>query len=189
MTLLPQKRSKVKLIAAIMVARERLIEEAISVLSPSYGVLEFTSPVFPFTHSRYYAGEMGEALVKTFCSFRGVLEPEEIVARKLEAMACEQSFLREGTSSRQVNVDPGYLDEMKLVMATTKNASHRVYIGSGVHGDVELVYGHGTFAPLEWTYPDYREPVALEFFSKVRREYLAELRERERSGKENTPSA
>jgi hypothetical protein len=76
-----------------------------------------------------------------------------------------------------VNVDPGYVDRMKLVLATTKDASHRVYIGSGVHGDVELVYQCGTYAPLEWTYPDYREPATLDFFAKVRRDYLAELRE------------
>jgi hypothetical protein len=168
---------KVKLIAAVMAGREDVIEQAISILSPSFGPVELRSPVFAFTYSSYYAVEMGEGLVKMFCSFRGLVEPTEIVARKLEAMECERKLLADGTRSRRVNVDPGYVDRMKLVLATTKNASHRVYIGSGVHGDVELVYQCGTYAPLEWTYPDYREPATLEFFAKVRRDYLAELRE------------
>jgi hypothetical protein len=170
----------VKLIAAIMVTQTDLIDEAMSFLSSSYGAVESISPVFPFKYSRYYSEEMGESLVKVFCSFRGLREPEEIVARKLEAMQCEKKFLKEGSSSRQVNVDPGYLDRMKVVLATTKNASHRVYIGSGIHGDVELVYRSGAFAPLEWTYPDYRETFALEFFANVRRGYLAELRGRDK---------
>ncbi len=176
MSLPPQTQPKVKLIAAVMAVRDDLIGEALSILLPSYGPVELSSNVFPFTYSNYYASEIGEGLVKAFCSFRGLMEPTEIVARKLEAMACEQKFLVDGTGSRRVNVDPGYVDLMKLILATTKNASHRVYIGSGVLGDVELVYKFGAYVPLEWTYPDYREPLALEFFGKVRRDYLAELR-------------
>ncbi len=176
MSSFPQTLPRVKLIAAVMASREDLIGEAISALSPSYGPVESKGPVFAFTYSGYYTAEMGEGLVKAFCSFRGLVEPTEIVARKLEAMVCEKKFLVEGARSRRVNVDPGYLDLMKLVLATTKNASHRVYIGSGVHGDVELIYKSGAYAPLEWTYSDYREPATLEFFGKVRREYLAELR-------------
>ena len=182
MSSLPKPEPKVKLIAAAMAAREDLIREVLSVLSASYGPVELTSPVFPFTYSSYYAAEMGEGLVKVFCSFRRLVHPRDIVAFKLEAMACERMFLAEGTSSRRVNVDPGYLDEMKLVLATTKNASHRVYMDSGVHGDIELIYKHGAFTPLEWTYLDYREPAALEFFGKVRRGYVAELRELEKTG-------
>jgi hypothetical protein len=176
MSLNPRPSPRVKLIAAVMASRQELIQEALSVLCPSYGPVEQASDVFPFTYSSYYAAEMGEGLVKAFCSFRGLMEPTEIVARKLEAVECEGRFLAGDTRSRRVNVDPGYLDQMKLILATMKNASHRVHIGSGVHGDIELVYKFGAFVPLEWTYPDYREPAALEFFRRVRRGYLTELR-------------
>ncbi|MBN1504267.1 MAG: DUF4416 family protein, partial [Candidatus Eisenbacteria bacterium] len=172
---------KVKLIAAVMAVREELIGESLSVLSPSYGSVELASPVFPFTYSSYYAAEMGKTLVKVFCSFRGVVDAGDIVARKLEAMACERQFVTEGTASRRVNIDPGYVDGTKLVLGTTKSASHRVYISSGVYGDVELVYKRGAFEPLEWTYPDYRDATAREFFCKVRSRYMAELRELERN--------
>jgi hypothetical protein len=88
-----------------------------------------------------------------------------------------------------VNVDPGYLDGTKLVLATTKNAGHRVYIDSGVHAEIELIYRCGAFTPLEWTYADYREPAALEFFAKVRRNYLAELKELRERGEPRKPRA
>jgi len=177
MSHITQTQPKVKLIAAMMAAREDLIQQALSVLSRAYGAVELKGSVFPFTYSDYYAAEMGQELVKVFCSFSGLIEPGCIAARKLEAMECERRFLAEGTGSRRVNVDPGYLDGMKLVLATTKNAGHRVFIDSGVLAEIELIYKCGAFAPLEWTYADYREPAALEFFGKVRREYLAELKE------------
>ena len=177
MSHVPQPQPTAKLIAAIMAAREDLIEEALSVLSRTYGAVELTGPVFPFTYSDYYAAEMGEGLVKVFCSFSGLVDPGGIVAIKQEAMECELRFLVEGTGSRRVNVDPGYLDGTKLVLATTKSAGHRVYIDSGVHAEIELIYRCGAFTPLEWTYADYRGPAALEYFAKVRRKYLAELKE------------
>jgi hypothetical protein len=186
MTLSVQKPPRVKLVAAIMAVDEKLIADSIAALSPLYGPVERSSVVFPFAYSGYYAKEMGSDLVKIFCAFRNLIEQEEIVARKLEAIECERCFLRSGTMARTANVDPGYLDRMKLVLATTKNASHRVCIGSGIYGEVELMYRSGAFVPLEWTYPDYREPLALEFFGRVRKEYLAQLRS---GGQENTPSA
>lgn len=187
MTLSVQKPPRVKLVAAIMATDEKHIADSIAALSPSYGPVELSSAVFPFAYSGYYAREMGSGLVKIFCAFGNLIEPEEIVARKLEAMECERRFLRSGTTARTANVDPGYLDRMKLVLATTKNASHRVCIGSGIYGDVELVYRSGAFVPLEWTYPDYREPMALEFFKKVRTEYLAQLRCGDTEGVEGEP--
>jgi hypothetical protein len=177
MSLIPQPPPKAKLVAALMAASEDVIEEALSALSQTYGAVALKGPVFPFTYSDYYAAEMGENLVKVFCSFRGLSEPGEIVARKLEAVECERKFLVEATGSRRVNVDPGYVDAAKLVLATAKNAGHRVYISSGVYAEIELMYRCGAFVPLEWTYRDYREPATLEFFGKVRHGYLAELKE------------
>jgi len=168
---------RVKLIAAMMAANEGLIEDALSVLSQTYGAVELKGSVFPFKYSDYYAAEMGEGLVKVFCSFTGLSEPGGIAAKKLEAMECERRFAAEGTGARRVNVDPGYVDGAKLVLATAKNAGHRVYVGSGVYAEIELIYRCGAFNPLEWTYADYREAAALEFFGKVRRNYLAELKE------------
>ncbi len=179
MTISIEKPAAVKLISAIMASEERLLPEAISSLKASYGPSDVQSQVFPFEYSDYYSDEMGTELVKVFVAFGTLIQPEEIVARKLEAIECEKRFLRAGTSSRTVNIDPGYLDRMKVVLATTKNASHRVCIGSGIYGDVELVYRSGAFSPLDWTYPDYRTALALEFFGKVRREYLGTLKTRQ----------
>lgn len=159
-----------------MAQSEELIENALSALSPEYGVVDLSGPTFPFTHSDYYRDEMGERLVKRFCSFHQLVDPDELVSFKLRALACEKEFLAGGTSRRTVNIDPGYMDRMKLVLATTKNVYHRIYLGGGIYGDVELVYRFGDFACLEWTFPDYRDTLARQFFCQVRDRYLRQLR-------------
>ncbi|MCX5801496.1 MAG: DUF4416 family protein [Candidatus Eisenbacteria bacterium] len=172
MPILTGKPAKAKLVAALMAPREGLIQKALSALEPTYGSVELASSVFPFTYSDYYKNEMGDGLCKMFCSFGRLIEPDEIVSLKLEAIECEKKFLRDEAPQtsfkRSVNIDPGYLDRTKLVLATTKDCSHRIYLAKGIYGDVELVYRSGSFVCLEWTYLDYREAFAIEFFNKVR---------------------
>ena len=67
-----------------------------------------------------------------------------------------------------VNIDPGYVTLSKLVLATTKDYSHRIYIGKGIYGEVTLQYTKGTFTPFPHTYPDYQTRIAIEFFNQVR---------------------
>jgi hypothetical protein len=159
-----------------MAGNETLIENALSALEPGFGAVDLSSRTFPFTHSDYYRNEMGEGLLKRFCSFHRLVDPAELVNLKLRAIAHERQSLVEGTLNRTVNVDPGYLDKTKLVLTTTKNAYHRIYLGSGVYGDVELVYRSGGFTCLEWTFSDYKDGLAAEFFWQVRERYLEQLR-------------
>ncbi|KPJ61272.1 MAG: hypothetical protein AMJ46_03010 [Latescibacteria bacterium DG_63] len=176
MSLLTKEPTKVKLVAALMAQSEELIGEALFALEPDFGAPDLSSPTFWFTHSDYYRDEMGKRLVKRFCSFDELVDPGDIMNLKLKAIACEKEFLAQDTLGRTVNIDPGYLDRMKLVLSTTKNASHRIYIGNGIYGNVELIYRSGAFTCLEWTYPDYRESLALGFFREVREKYLGQLR-------------
>jgi hypothetical protein len=205
MPTLPGRPSKAKLVAALMALDRQLFEKALATLEPAYGPVELSSAVFPFTYSDYYKEEMGEGLLKVFCSFRKLIEPDEIVGFKLTAIECEKNFLRQATAGgpgasanesssespgqsslqratsqgpggRSVNIDPGYLDRTKLLLATTKDCSHRIYLGRGIYGDIELMYRSGSFAWLDWTYPDYREAFSIEFFNRVRSAYLADPR-------------
>ena len=79
------------------------------------------------------------------------------------------------TWRRRVNLDPGYVDQAKLVLATTKDRQHRLYLGRGIYGEVTLRFTGGRFEPWEWTYPDYRTPEYRVFFETVRRRYRQQL--------------
>ena len=80
------------------------------------------------------------------------------------------------TSPRRVNLDPGYLDATKLVLASTKNQAHRLYLSQGIYAEVTLLYHHGAFHPFVYTYADYRWPETHAFLRRVRTRYLEQMR-------------
>jgi len=134
------------------------------------GPVEDQTPPFDFSFTAYYQKEMGSGLQKMFCRFRNLISPGFLVDIKIRTNAMEAAWSRD--EKRQVNLDPGYISGAKLVLASTKNFSHRVYMGRGIWGDVQLRYVHGRFAASEWTYPDYTTDRALRFFEETRKTYL-----------------
>jgi len=75
-----------------------------------------------------------------------------------------------------VNVDPGYVSLGKLVLASTKDHAHRLYLDRGVYGEVMLTYQQGCFRPWPWTYPDYASDGYCAMFGEIRECYKAQLR-------------
>ncbi len=124
------------------------------------------SEIIPFSHTEYYKEEMGENLERLWIGFLTILSPENSHLWKVITNSIENLFKRDG--KRQVNIDPGYVSLNGVVLFTTKNYTHRLYMGNGIYGELTLFYRKGSFHPFEWTYPDYREKVALDFFCKLR---------------------
>jgi len=83
----------------------------------------------------------------------------------------------ETARGRRVNLDPGYLDALKVVLASTKNASQRIYLHSGIFAETTLHYHDGGFHGLSYTYPDYLWRETLAFLSSLRASYLDRLKE------------
>lgn len=52
--------------------------------------------------------------------------------------------------------------------ATSKNFSHRVYLGEGIYGEVTLLYRTTGWELLPWTYPDYKILEVQTFLSRCR---------------------
>jgi len=166
--------AEVKLIMAITFRPDFPLERLFPVLSFHWGEIDLRSPIYDFTHTHYYEAEMGKGLRKQFVSFRRLICPESLPAIKHLTNALEAQFSSEG--KRTVNLDPGYVEGSKMVLATTKNYSHRVYIGAGIYGDVQYRFMNGSFRSNDWTYPDYQEPLAIDFFNQVRERYREQLK-------------
>ena len=147
-------------------------------MEEEFGPVILESPSYPFTHTTYYEAEMGTGLEKFFWAFGGFFPRESLVEAKIFTNALEERLAdkRGGTLKRRVNLDPGYVTEAQLVLATTKGYSHRIYLRDGIYAEVTLVYYKGGFKPLDWTYPDYRMPMVLQFMEEVRRGLLLEKR-------------
>ena len=160
-----------------MAPSEELIDTAFGECSRLLGPMDLESPLFAFDFSDYYRREMGQGLKKKFFSFARLAEPDILAGLKRRTAACEHIH-RNDTGGRLVHVDPGYWADAKLVLASTQNYSHRIWIGRRIFAEVTLRYHRKRIEPMDWTYPDYRTALALEFFEKVRTTYLKQLEDR-----------
>ncbi len=164
----------VKLVVGMISGRRPLFEAAQRGLATRFGPVDYQSDLLPWTFTDYYSWEMGEDLWRKFMAFQWLIDPAELAEIKLLTNWLEDEFSSEG--KRAINLDPGYLDSAKLVLATTKDRAHRLYIGQGVFAEVTLYYKKGTFVPWEWTYPDYRTPEYIALFNQIRNLYREQMR-------------
>lgn len=166
----PKIAVDVKLFCAITFASGSLYDEVKAILESLYGPVDTLSAEFDFSYTQYYEKEMGSNLKKRLVGFEQLIRPERLLDIKLQTNAIEQQFSI--AHRRQVNIDPGYLAEAKVVLATTKNFDHRIYLGKGIYGDVHLRYRRNKFIINEWTYPDYRDMLVIDFFARLRKKYM-----------------
>jgi hypothetical protein len=137
------------------------------------GPLALVSDAFEFTETAYYTATMGEGLKKQFIAYERLIDPGELARIKRETNAWEAEYAALGShpEPRPLNLDPGYVTPAKLVLASTKDHAHRLYLGDGIYAEVTLAYRARQWQPLEWTYPDYRRADYQAFFTACR-EYL-----------------
>jgi hypothetical protein len=150
------------------VDHSRVIRQLTEVL----GAVEDQTPIFDFSFTDYYEQEMGGGLKKMFLSFVKCIHPGDLAEIKLRTNQIEEQWSVD--SRRSINLDPGYITGAKLVLASTKDFAHRIYLSDGIYGDVQLQYRHNRFHTSHWTYPDYQTELALSFFNRVRERYVRE---------------
>ena len=168
----------VKLIVGILAANEDCLRAAIEALTQEFGQLDFVSDVWPFTQTDYYKNETGENILKQFVSIEKPIDPGKLSKIKHKTNKLEQKLADKLNSglSRPVNLDPGIIEPSKLILATTKNYSHRIYIGEKMYAEVTLIFDKGCWHPLPYTYPDYKQQCYFDFFDKVRTRLVEQLK-------------
>ncbi len=170
----PREADHVKLIASLFSQDKSLLDEVVPRLEEMFSGVDWISPEILFDRTRYYEREMGWPLHRRFISFKELIPPEALVDVKIRTNGVEDHYRTEG--KRRINIDPGYLAMERLVLATGKNYTHRIYLSRGIYGDLTLVFRKGGFCPLEWTYPDYADKVVVGFFNQLRERYKQQLR-------------
>jgi hypothetical protein len=165
----------VKLIVSLLGGDPELFARALDSLSNRLGAVDFESELLPFDHTDYYCYEFGLGLQRRIVAFERLISPAELPAIKLQTNDLEWSLAVAG--KRRVNIDPGYVSLGKLVLASTKDHAHRLYLGQGIYGEITLTYQRGRFQPWPWTYPDYGSDLYCAMFDGIRQRYKAQLRE------------
>lgn len=134
--------------------------------------IDLLSEVIDFNLSDYYEEEMGTKILRYWISFFPNIQAKNLYKIKIFTNELEEKYFSDINRNRKVNIDPGYIDGSKLVLFSTKNYSHRIYLDEGIFAEVTLIYKNKQFQILSWTYPDYKLDVAIDFFKKVRDAFL-----------------
>ena len=160
----------VLLICAMVSRYPDALAWGIEQLEEIYGPAALVSPVYDFTETSYYNESMGDDLKKQFVAFETLIQPDVIVDAKIKTNALEAAYKSSGqfAEERPLNLDPGYISEAKLVLATTKDRDHRLYMARGIYAEVTLYYRKKEWCGSRWTYPDYQRQDFQEYFSKCR---------------------
>ena len=168
----------VKLIIGILAADHKCVYTAADFLADKFGRVDFTSDIWPFDKTDYYRDQTGSRILRQFISIERLIDPGKLAKIKLKTNKLEQKLAKMLALllPRPVNLDPGIIEPSKLVLATTKNYSHRIYIGNKMYAEVTLIYDKGRWCPLDHTYPDYKQQCYFDFFEKVRTRLLEQLK-------------
>lgn len=169
------EQSPVKVIIGVLTAEPSILSNVYHQLTHHFGNIDYTSELLTFTSTNYYKDEMGTDIHRQFISFENLIDADTLARNKVITNQVEQSYLSIGTTKRRVNLDVGYICLAKLVLASTKDHAHRIYLNNGIYAEITLRYYQKTFQPWEWTYPDYRLPTYINIFNHIRSIYREQL--------------
>ncbi len=175
-------QSPVKLFFAVMTSCEQTRSRVEAIIEKAYSPIDHRDMQYAFDPlTNYYRDEFGSGLKKQIFSTTDLVGPRDLVDVKIHTNAIEALFARgpEPSTSRTINIDPGYLNHSKVVLATTKDHAHRLYIDNGIFEEITLNFHRREKGYLAnaWTYPDYQMPERLAFFGAVRETYSRQLKE------------
>jgi hypothetical protein len=165
----PSAPEPVKYFVAVLWADDALAE-AKGPLSACLGGIDFEGPDRPFDRTDYYEQEMGPALMRRLVAFEPLRGPDELAAAKLACIAVEDALA--GPAGRRVNLDVGYLDHNKIVLASVKAAGQKIYLRDGIYADLVGRYEKGRYQPFAWTFPDFKDGRYDEELAALREKYL-----------------
>lgn len=164
------KPKAVKLIIGMLAKNQKLFDIAEEFFIKEFGPIDYKSPAISFGYTDYYKKEMGSPLKRKFISFKKTIYPEKIAKIKLLTNSIEENL--SASKKRRINIDPGYVSDSKLVLATTKDYFHRICLNYGIYAEVTLRWRKSSFEPFEWTYPDYRSKVYIDILNDIRNAYM-----------------
>lgn len=163
----------VKFLCGFIYPQENIYEKTKNVLVKKFGKIDIESETINFNFTDYYSEEMGGNLFRRFISFEKLRNPSDFISIKCFCVNIEKKTAVNG--KRKINIDPGYINEAKLVLTTTKDFSHRIYLGKGIYAEVTLQYRNNRFVESAATFPDYRTLEYKNIFLKIRDTYRQQI--------------
>jgi hypothetical protein len=164
----------VKYFVAILWVDAAALAGAKAQLIARFGPIDFEGPDRAFDLTNYYESEMGVNLARRLVAFGPLRNPEELVPAKESCNAIEDALA--GPTGRLVNLDLGYLDHNKIVLASAKAAGQKIYLSNGIYADFVARYGEGRYQPFPWTFPDFKDGRYDDELARLRASYLDQVK-------------
>jgi len=172
----PSEPTRVKLFCGVLYTDSQMLEQVKHQMIEKYGEIDYQSEPFTFDVSEYYRPEMGWPIYRLFWSFETAIIPNEIARIKIECNEIEDQLVV--NENRRVNLDPGYLDYDKIVLASTKYNGQKIYLDFGIYADLTLHYEKGNYYPYPWSFPDFKSGLYNNIFLRIRETYKLQLKKR-----------
>ena len=118
---------------------------------------------------------MGSPIFRRLCSFEKLQLPTFLVEMKIRCNQMEQQLSIDG--KRTVNLDAGYLDHNKVVLASAKEAGQKIYLDRGIYADLAERYKSRKYQPFEWSFPDFRDGRYDQELLAIRKKCMVQVRE------------
>ena len=167
----------VKLFVGILISVPELLPQVEQRLVAQFGEIDLRGGPYPFDSTHYYDSEMGNSIQRFFFAFSDLIQPARLADIKVASNEIESAVAQAVTTVRRpVNLDPGYMEQAKLVLASTKNFYHRILLAKGIYAEVTQHFENGTWQNFPWTFPDFRCGRYNEFFLLMRNRYRAQLK-------------
>ena len=147
-------------------ADSKAFDAAEKLLTQNFGDILFLSSRIVWNYSSYYKDELGWPIYRHFIFFRNLIDPGSLSDIKIKTNELEHMLAIDG--KRSINLDPGYLTLSNIVLASTKNYAHRIYLGKGIYAEVTLIYQNNSYIPHLFTYRDYQEKTSIDIFTDAR---------------------
>ena len=175
----PCEPGLVKFFIGILYHESQSLESAVRFIEDLFAKIDYKSSEFEFSLTDYYREELGWPIFRKFVSLTKLIDPGTLPALKISTNKVEDNLRKNG--KRTVNLDPGYMDYAKVVLASAKYNGQKIYLAQGIYADPTLWYEKGTYKPYPFSFPDFKSNIYNETFLHIRALYKGQARKLNRS--------
>ena len=168
---------KEKLIIGVIYSDKEILEQAMAETIAKFGPYDMVSEEFSFSKefSSYYDDELGGEGLRRIYSFKNLVDASE--QAEIKEWTNELELKLAIDKNRKINLDPGFINHGRLMLATTKKAGFRIPLKRGIYTELTLFWAKGAWHKLPWSYRDYQSERVQKFITRVRSKYLAQRKE------------
>ena len=171
----PQDVQQVKLVIGFLYHERNMYRKAMEKVQERWGIGDYQSQEYFFDLTDYYETEMGKPIFRSFNSYSALIDPGSLAEIKLATNQIEEEIAESG--KRRVNLDPGYIDYDKLVLASAKYNYQKIYLSEGIYADITMFYRKGRYIAADWAFPDFKQGIYENDLLQIRHLYKQQLKE------------